>query len=329
MGSTLLRRAAITAGLAVLVLGAPGVGLRAADHGDAPAIRLDSRKDINDVYVFQSPSTPANTVFVMTVSPLAGTLSPVDFARKTRYEFVVDRDGDAVEDAVFSFTFGKPDALGVQPVTLKTSGVAKQKVTGKTTMNVAIPSGGQFRCGVFDDPFFFDLVGFRAGLQFSAANSVDFFRGFNTLAIVMEVPIATFAPDVNLGVWARTKTPKQLDRMGRPAINTVLVPSARKDEFNRGQPADDRVVFGDAAIAILMALGNDMPTSVALADTLLPDVLTVDISNAGGFLNGRRLTDDVIDIELNLLSGGAIPTDFVDNNDVAFLPTFPYLAPPH
>src|SRR5688572_2590989 len=116
-----LRRTLFAAALATLVLG-PADGLRAADHGDAPGIRLDGRKDINDVYAFQSPADANNVVLIMTVSPLAGTLSPVDFATKTRYEFLVDTDGDNVENGGFRFTFGKPDAGNLQAATLQSFG---------------------------------------------------------------------------------------------------------------------------------------------------------------------------------------------------------------
>ncbi len=69
--------------------------------------------------------------------------------------------------------------------------------------------------------------------------------------------------------------------------------------------------------------------AAALADLLLPDILTVNVENSDGFLNGRGLADDVIDAELNLLTDGAIPTDCIDENDKDFLTIFPYLAPPH
>ncbi len=63
-----------------------------------------------------------------------------------------------------------------------------------------------------------------------------------------------------------------------------------------------------------------------MADILLPDILTVDFSSNAGFLNGRQLVDDVIDIELGIVTNGAVTTDCV-NNDSAFPGTFPYLAP--
>jgi hypothetical protein len=58
-----------------------------------------------------------------------------------------------------------------------------------------------------------------------------------------------------------------------------------------------------------------------------------------GFPNGRRLTDDVVDIELQVVAGVLVPgfnkqpnnmlTQGVPTNDVPFLSSFPYLASPH
>ena len=53
-----------------------------------------------------------------------------------------------------------------------------------------------------------------------------------------------------------------------------------------------------------------------------------------GFPNGRRLIDDVVDIELQVLEGELLDnknnlSDGVDENDVEFLTEFPYVAQPH
>jgi len=72
--------------------------------------------------------------------------------------------------------------------------------------------------------------------------------------------------------------------------------------------------------------GAGSPTAQALADFLLPDVLTVDTSSSAGFPNGRGLADDVIDIELGLVTNGAVTSDCVANDSV-FSNSFPYLAP--
>ena len=112
--------------------------------------------------------------------------------------------------------------------------------------------------------------------------------------------------------------------MGRPAINTVLIPAAKKDAFNAGHPKDDVANYRADVIASITGLGNGAQAAT-LADTLLPDVLTFDTASTAGFLNGRNLSDDVIDAELGLLSNGALTTDFVEN-DTTFLTVFPYLA---
>lgn len=79
-----------------------------------------------------------------------------------------------------------------------------------------------------------------------------------------------------------------------------------------------------------------------------PQRLGILAGDACGFPNGRRLTDDVVEIELLAVAGAAygvldgrdnsftfdpalisVLTDSVDQNDKEFLDTFPYLASPH
>ena len=134
----------------------------------------------------------------------------------------------------------------------------------------------------------------------------------------------------------------QTDQVGRPAINTVFVSSARKDEFNVTTPTDMGPAFAGDFQNVLQnfgyqtnILGLDAGT---FASILATDVLNVDLNNASGFggLNGRTLGDDVIDIELTLIFGGSdgkanpqLTSDGVDANDKNFSKKFPYLASPH
>jgi hypothetical protein len=318
------------AGFALL----PAALSRAADHLDAPQLRVAGAgdKDINDVYVFRSPANPANTVLVMTVNPFAGrvnpfgTMSGTTFGTNVDYRFQVDNNGDALPDVTYSTTFAAPVA-GIQAVTATrtANSLTAPLAGGSTGANLAVAGGGTLRAGLFDDPFFFDLVGFNNGFNFTGA---DTFAGANISAIVLEVPSTDFGAQ-NIGVWASTHVGGvQVDRMGRPAINTALIPSSMKDAFNAGVPSTDQANFSDEVTASITSLSN--PANAAgLTPVLLPDTLTFDTSNAGGFLNGRRLADDVIDAELNLLSAGAVTGDGVNANDAAFSGAFPYLAAPN
>ncbi len=143
--------------------------------------------------------------------------------------------------------------------------------------------------------------------------------------------------------------------MGRPAIATVFIPNnpippdnagpSMKSTFNHAQPQGDQAAFRAEVVNTLTTLfslnnmggpvgGTDDPADDAgkisgLADVLLPDVLTYSVASSSGFLNGRKLSDDVIDAELNLISEGLVTTDCVSANDAAFSNSFPYLAGPH
>jgi hypothetical protein len=59
-----------------------------------------------------------------------------------------------------------------------------------------------------------------------------------------------------------------------------------------------------------------------------PDVMIYDTARPAAYPNGRALTDDVVDLvgDPRVLANDA---PFPSTNDVPFLSTFPYLAPPH
>lgn len=316
-------------GFAILALafGLAPLGSRAADHLDAPGLTspgADGRLDITDIYAFQSPANPDHTVLIMNVNPAAGALSPTSFHPHALYEFRLDLNGDAKSDWTYQFDFSAHTGSTVQRMVVRTippSGGMSTVASGSVGQNLPVKGGGQVRAGLFDDPFFFDLNAFLGAYPFCEApggpagsSGSDFFAGLNVSAIVLEVPSSTFGSD-NIGVWARTLFEgAQVDRMGRPAINTVFIPSDFKNAFNEGKPKTDAQEFSQF-------FGP-------FAGVLLPDILTVDVSSSAGFLNGRQLADDVIDIELTVL-GISPGSDCVDANDLAFLSAFPYLAPPH
>ncbi len=120
----------------------------------------------------------------------------------------------------------------------------------------------------------------------------------------------------------------QVDRFGLPAIATVFIPSAQDDAFNAAQPSGDRAAFGSFVVSRLQAFGHPDPTG--LANVLLPDIQPINTAQPSGFLNGRRLQDDVITAELGIIFGSnaALNDDHVDANDRPFRSTFPYLADP-
>jgi hypothetical protein len=165
----------------------------------------------------------------------------------------------------------------------------------------------------------------------------------------------------------------QVSRLGNPLINEVIIPIGKKDKFNATSPADDAENFGKFALNpeparlmnalfnlgvketdrtdIVQALLTGVPgltqigKSPAAADTLKLNLGVAPASNpnrfgvlagdTAGFPNGRRLIDDVVDIELRVIAGALLPADQggkqiplgdgVDQNDKPFRSAFPYV----
>jgi hypothetical protein len=367
--STKSRLAALGAAAVVLTLGAAPFLANAADHLDAPSLgslsagSLQGDRDINDVYVFEG-SNAARTVIATTVSPAAGLLGPLAFGSNVRYTVNVDNSGDNLADVKYVARFS-PAASGPGPkqvVTLTRNGT--QVARGSTGNTVQVAGGGKLYAGLRSDPFFFDLLGFRGSLGLGPntntlcdADPTDFFRTLNTLAIIVEVPDSALGR--HIGVWATTEQWIDgqwvaRDQMGRPAINTVFNGTAAdKEQFNRTPPSQQASVDGGKFVAntkdtllALSALDREGAyadgQAAALAGVLIPDVITYDTAtHAVGPLNGRALADDVIDVELNITTGGDPLGLFADRDGTGGVPsdcvgahtdyqsTWPYLGIPH
>ncbi len=77
---------------------------------------------------------------------------------------------------------------------------------------------------------------------------------------------------------------------------------------------------------------DTLKLNLGVPPTAEPNRLGVLAMDNAGYPNGRRLTDDVVDIDLQVvagaLQGNEVPLgDGVNQNDVEFLTEFPYLAP--
>lgn len=364
----------VAATLLAAVASAP-VPVEAADHLDAPGLTSPDgigELDINDLYVFEG--APGRTTLALTVSPLASADSDFAGGLSNAYSFRIDTNGDAVEDLTYHVqapfrAFGK-QKMTVQRSTGRsaTSLVPNGSLRGfgVSDRSFGLREGGRAFAGLRSDPFFFDLSGFLGTVEGRGEDALgqdptDFFDGLNTLAIVLDVPDSELNDGGPIGVWATTsrrdeRTWKQVDRMGRPAINTVVnssgpivgAPSDAKNVYNAGRPVDDVANFRGAVVDALQVFSSldaegaySDAEAGALADVLLPDVLTFDkASTLPAPLNGRALADDVIDTELRIVTGGdplglfpgrdadgAINTDGVGPHD-DYRATFPYLGRP-
>lgn len=157
----------------------------------------------------------------------------------------------------------------------------------------------------------------------------------------------------------------QVGRQGNPLFNEALVAIEDKDRYNRTSPVVDRALFKDYALRPELArvLGLPSEDRQDIAAIFIPDLIRVDVSTdpvalsgdtdfhrlsifggdtlvnrngdavPGGFPNGRRFGDDVLDIALialgpNVFTGADVNIDRVTENDISYNRTFPYAGTP-
>ncbi|GAC1414293.1 MAG: hypothetical protein NVSMB6_16430 [Burkholderiaceae bacterium] len=228
--------------------------------------------------------------------------------------------------------------------------------------------------------------------------------GYSVNSIAIELPVTMLtrtgavepatSTAATIGVWATTSRPRlttrraplpatssgnfsQIQRLGNPLINELLIGVGSKDRFSMDQPKNDsqfasfvldptlaRVLnaLTAGAVAIPTPPRNDLLPLVSYAPPIaavgtpagpIADMLRLNTGvppaasgsasrlgllggDAAGFPNGRRLTDDVVDISLRVVAGVLVPGfnrypnnvlgDGVNVNDAPYRTIFPYLA---
>jgi hypothetical protein len=176
-------------------------------------------------------------------------------------------------------------------------------------------------------------------------NRQNFFARRNVVAVVLEVPSAMIGHG-QIRAWATSSlsghAPEmQVCRWGWPLFTHIfLLPDVELSEaFNRGVPADDLKTFGPHVADVGKRLatyaasaGDPEAFGQQLATRLLPSMLPYELDTPAAFdfteINGRALTDDVMDVNITQasnvpLADGAIP----DRTRVR--PDFPYFGAPY
>jgi Domain of unknown function (DUF4331) len=248
----------------------------------------------------------------------------------------------------------------------------------------SLPSGVTVFAGTVDDPFYIDLgatfdsLNYRAGAyqtgtvpllsvaqdQDNANNyAPDSVSGYNVNCIAIQVPIGlvTQAHKPVIGAWGATYRPAmtvrsnmpnqnsggwvQVQRMGNPLINELIIGTGDKDNWSRAIPSNDSQ-FANYALNPLLATvintvyGLQVPSaprtdllplvqySPVFGDSSIPagpvaDLLRLNTSvsptpmasrsrlgllagDSAGWPNGRRVSDDVTDIALRAVAGALV-----------------------
>jgi hypothetical protein len=269
----------------------------ASDHSDSPTGPLGARVDANlsDLHVF----TKSQNLVLATCSNTAIPPSAASyvFPSDVTFEFHLD-----VTSAVSA---EDPNGYGgtiLDPTHLKDDVVYRIRFRSNGSVDLK-----RYNRGVAaKDP---QIVNLFAGLR-----DDPFIRapraGRNSACIVIETPLsAVLREQSTILVWATSKV-EDFDGSFQDLV---------------GEPL--RAMFPEQVPLNSMALSQQLQKTGTT-----PAPIIFDTSEPASFPNGRALTDDVVDLMCTLATECRVfntenpsPTA----NDVAFLETFPYLAPPH
>jgi uncharacterized protein DUF4331 len=269
-----------------------------------------------------------------------------------------------------------PEQIGGQDTTNNGGGIS-----GGPAVSAMDNGEGWFFAGQRGDPFFldlgvFDLLALRPFdslhklVQLPNTEGVNSFNGFNVHSIAFQVPITNLTTDGQaakadgsnsiIGVWATTWRRQtrvlsdngtgdnqtgdwvQIERLGNPLVNEVVVPLAAKDHFNATPPSGDgeflpavqnpelpgliNALYGvpvpptprnDLVTIFLTGIpGLNQPANVQPAEMLRLNMGIAPSAPVGkgnrmgvlggdnaGFPNGRRPEDDVVDIAIQAMAG--------------------------
>ncbi|MCW1381480.1 hypothetical protein OLX02_01455 [Novosphingobium sp. KCTC 2891] len=200
----------VSAALAGLVL-VPSDGAESADHLDPPTrtdagfdTTPDVPADIADVFAWHSNGT---VKIAMTFAGPVATTAPSYYDRDVLYKIHISTKAPGTTDEfTIKARFGK--GAGANDWGVRFEGVpGVGTIEGPVETNLE-KDGVKARAGLFDEPFFFDLIGFRETRSFGQVrirNNRNFFDGQNDTAVVFEIPDANFGGDVSqLEFWGQT-----------------------------------------------------------------------------------------------------------------------------
>ena len=166
--------------------------------------------------------------------------------------------------------------------------------------------------GQRDDPFFgdigaiFDLVAIRKGTG-NMGGGKDFFAGYGVHTFAVQLPIADLAAKGStIGVWASVDRRKvttrggatrdsgawvQVNRLGNPLVNEVIIPTGLKDRWNAQQPWNESAYRKYYESPLLAAVINKL-YKLGAPETGRDDLVSVLLTGVPELnFTGKKLAD--------------------------------------
>src|SRR6266705_1920163 len=293
-------------------------------HREAPKISKDPVADNTDLYAFVSPDKPDTATILANYIPLeepAGGPNFNTFGDDVLYEIVIDNNGDGIEDITYQFRFkttiGNPDTFlyNTGPIGSLTdsSWNVKQsysvtKVVGPRRTGVSTILGSNLptppvNIGPRSTPNYADLA--NAAIN-TLSDGSTVFAGQRDEAFYVDLgsifDLGTLRPVQNFHLIPTPAAPGVDATKGFSvhsiAIQVTGIPAGIIPGF---QNFTGPIQADYLRLNLAIPPNNTNPSRLGLVG-----------GDPAGFPNGRRVLDDVVDIEIKAIAGATLP--LVDKN---------------
>jgi hypothetical protein len=190
----------------------PDAKAPAADHLDPPSRTdpspdptPDKAADIADVYAWH---TATSLIVAVTFAGPQSKTAPAVYDRDVLYTINISTAlPRSTPEFVITARFGADPTAPNSKFGVQFAGLpgVTGTIEGPVETNLT-KDGVTVRAGLVDDPFFFDLQGFRSTLatgNLAITNTRDFFAGQNDSAIIIEIPRDRLGSNA-LDIWSTT-----------------------------------------------------------------------------------------------------------------------------
>ncbi|MGB1199339.1 MAG: DUF4331 family protein [Thalassotalea sp.] len=323
----------------------------ASHHFESSLAQTYPQYDLTDMYVFDA-DTQGYTAFMMDVNPTTGRDGKAMFGENGVYSFHIANSSDVNGEGltitahleggklVFGLANGANPAVGAKGTKVGSTALGKSQ---------KFSNGMRVWAGAARDPFVGNSAGLiafsqklaKGELDLTTYNAgVDLFAGFNTSAIVVEVPNTMLPKQINVyasSAMYNVDKWEQVNRLANPLVTHLFMADNKMEvsEHVGHRPDMDQTRRYAISSRVLRAASLDGKISdpVKYADSvaakLLPDMIPYSVGTKASYtfkkINGRAPTDDAMDTVLSLFIGREV-TDHANTFDRHPV-KFPYLVP--
>lgn len=323
-------------------------------HFSTDLAKSHPQLDLTDVYAFESDQ-PGKTCLVMIVNPKSKPGDVGNFSPDALYKFHLG--DDKLHRSGMIYTIRIQDGLacvGLLEQAQDSTGLPGTELgRAPLAQTTLLGDGIRFWAGTVKDPFFGNQNGLREFRESEAAGALNLsvfkqhagespFTGLVSSAIVLEIPNEKLLKEIfyfasvdwhDHGHWHRSN---RLAYVLIPHLYLFSATDEQRAHRHEHLPAHDHQYHG-LAVATIESYSKQAgfqsdPGAYArrMAEMLLPDAVPYRIGTAAHYgvdgANGRKLTDDAMDVALSWVIGAPF-SDEVSQPEGRASNTFPFVVP--